>query len=232
MKIKEESRALEGLVENMMNSGSYNQISLSNDPPEFEEPKPIVEIDFKRKTKEFKRKARNSILQIIKNIMPDDMIQNQYVQDKLNQDAEQLGKLYFQEYLIETTQQIQVDSITRGNLSPRMFEVFATISKNHSDIAKQISDFQTILRKSYIDMKIDIRNAKQTDQEAIEEFSNKILPNNVNPEQIFVGSKDLISIIKKKKELSMRQAQNLADAEDAIIIQDSSTNNAPSDPNL
>ena len=218
MKIKEESKILEGLVEGMISDPQTN-FSISNDPPELEDPKPIVEIDFKKKGKEFRKKARNSILQIIKTLMPEDMINSQYVQDKVSQDAEQLGKLYYQEYLIETTQQIQVDAITRGNFSPRMFEVFATLSKNHSDIAKQISDFQTILRKSYIDIKYDIKNAKQSDQNIIEENSFQALPT-PKTDQVFFGTKDLIQLLKSAK------------VKDSQLKNDESlTNNAPSEPN-
>lgn len=200
MKIKEESKELQRMIESSI-SGNLGD-NISDVPEELEDPKPLIDIDFKTETKKFRKKARNSIIQMIDCILPQSSISSKYIQDKINQDAEQLGKLYYQEYLIEVTQQIQVDSLTRGNISPRMFEVFATLSKNHSEIAKQISEFQTILRKSYIDIKYDLKNAKEEDEaQPIVLTEHAEIPANkqLKEKEVFLGTKDLVLKIQEKR---------------------------------
>ena len=113
--------------------------------------------------------------------------------------------------MIEAVLEANMDSIGKGNLAPRMFEVFTQISKNHSDIAKQITDFQVMMRKNYNEMKWDIRakidddqnlpalNAKKEEVKIIDEQKN---------ENMFLGSKSLISDIvniKKKEALKNKK---------------------------
>jgi hypothetical protein len=86
------------------------------------------------------------------------MIEDDFVKDKIEQDADQLSSLYWQKECIEIMQKTLMETVSHGNASPRYFETFSQISKNHSDIADQISKFETFIRKNYTDIKYDIKD--------------------------------------------------------------------------
>lgn len=224
MKLKDQSKELENLINatSDINAAVNATINASNAvPDELEEPEPVFDIDYDSEEKKSKNKAKASIKQLIKAIIPKEYINSQYVLDKINQDAEQLGKLYYQEKMIETTQRALISSIGQGNLSPRMFEVFTQISKNHSDIAKQISDFQTVLRKSYIDIVLDLK-AKYEEEQRIQQLGSSEAPKSLENKKeddslsrVFVGGRDLVNKIHKtivdRKNPNLQNAQEVSD---------------------
>lgn len=223
MKLKDQSKELENLINatSDINAAVNTTLNSSILPEELEEPEPVFTIDYDSEERESKRKAKASIKQLIKAIIPKEYLNSQYIIDKINQDAEQLGKLYYQEKMIETTQRALISSIGQGNLSPRMFEVFTGISKNHSDIAKQISDFQTVLRKSYIDIVLDLK-AKMEEEHKMHQLGQenpKAIENMPaeNPfDRVFVGGRDLVeqlhnSIVNQRKPTNLQNIQEVSD---------------------
>ena len=210
MKAKDESKELQDLIN--MSGLSFDQAKTIIDKnPEELNPEPIFEIDYKKEKKKYKKKARRDVINLVKSIVPNDVIESPIIQNKIEQDTGQLANLYWQQKMIEAVLEGNMDSIGKGNLAPRMFEVFTQISKNHSDIAKQITDFQVMMRKNYNEMKWDIR-AKIDDDQNLPMLTDKkddvkIIDEQKN-ENMFLGSKSLISDIvniKKKEALKNKK---------------------------
>ena len=210
MKAKDESKELQDLIN--MSGLSFDQAKTIIDKnPEELNPEPIFEIDYKKEKKKYKKKARRDVINLVKSIVPNDVIESPIIQNKIEQDTGQLANLYWQQEMIEAVLEANMDSIGKGNLAPRMFEVFTQISKNHSDIAKQITDFQVMMRKNYNEMKWDIR-AKIDDDQNLPMLTDKkddvkIIDEQKN-ENMFLGSKSLISDIvniKKKEALKNKK---------------------------
>lgn len=225
MKVKDQSKELENLINatsNLSDEVAAN-LNVTDTPEELEEPEPVFTIDYNSEEKDSKKKAKASIKQLIKAIIPKEYINSQYIIDKINQDAEQLGKLYYQEKMIEVTQRALISSIGQGNLSPRMFEVFTQISKNHSDIAKQISDFQTVLRKSYIDIVLDLK-AKFEEENNLNQIGvSSDSPKSIEQKddsfnRVFVGGRDLVDKLHQavinKKNPNFQKAQLVSDLQE------------------
>ena len=207
MKAKDESKELQELIN--MTSMSYDQAkSIIDRNPDELQPEPAFEIDYRKEKKKYKKRARKDILHLVQSIVPNDVIESPIIQNKIEQDTGQLANLYWQQKMIEIVEEANMNSIGQGNLSPRMFEVFTQISKNHSDIAKQITDFQMAMRKNYNEMKWDIR-AKKDDDQNIQMISGPGDPVKLIEEQkndnMFLGSKNLINdIMKIKKENALK----------------------------
>ena len=209
MKARDESKELEQLIQS---SGlSYDQCkSIIDKSPEELEPEPVFEIDYDKEKQKCSSKARADVKYMVKSIVPKDVINSPIIRNKIEQDAIQLGMLYWQQKMIETVLKANMGSIGQGNLSPRMFETFTMLSKNHSDIAKQIAEFQVSMRKNYNEMKWDIRAKKDDDNNvnALGENSDKvkIIEEQRKNENMYLGSRDIISNIaeiKKKKAIEI-----------------------------
>lgn len=202
-KIKEMTNELENLV-NLTNSSPVNT-SIDEGLPEELEVEPAFEIDYSKEKRNCRKKARKDIVFLVSSIVPIDVINSDIIQNKINQDADQLGKLYWQQNMIEIIQQTNMDSLAKGNISPRMFEAFTQLSKNHSDIAKQIADFQVTMRRNYNEMKYDVRSKAEDDKMLTIGPTNGNTINMIESthkadEPMFLGTKDIVNeIIEKKK---------------------------------
>ena len=169
MKMKEQTKELESLIKESQNVNNYVSSALQDIgvPEELQDPEPIFSVDYDAEMKKYNKKARASVKQLIKAIVPAVYMNEDYIVDKISQDSESLGKLYYQQHLIELVQRANVDSIARGNVSPRMIEVFNMTSKSHSDIDAQINLLQTALRKSYIDIILDLKHKAEEERSAL-----------------------------------------------------------------
>lgn len=158
MKIKDESKELSDLLQATARENSFVSSQLEeSELPEELQPEPVFEFDYDKQMRVARKAARKSIVKIVKSVVPDSFANSDYIKEKIDEDADQLGKLYYQQLTIETMQKANMEAVSKGNLSPRMFEVFTQLSKNHSDIAKQITEHQIVLRKTYIDIVFDMK---------------------------------------------------------------------------
>lgn len=202
MKMKEQTKELESLIKESQNVNNYVSSALQDIgvPEELQDPEPIFSVDYDAEMKKYNKKARASVKQLIKAIVPAVYMNEDYIVDKISQDSESLGKLYYQQHLIELVQRANVDSIARGNVSPRMIEVFNMTSKSHSDIDAQINLLQTALRKSYIDIILDLKHKAEEERSALNyQQTEKKLESDKPFNKIFVGSKELVEEIQNKK---------------------------------
>jgi len=57
-----------------------------------------------------------------------------------------------------------MNAIGQGELSPRLFEVYAKLSKQQSELANLITNTQNTMRKNYIDTYMDLQQKDDADE--------------------------------------------------------------------
>lgn len=205
MKLKEESKVVENML---LNVPSVPTATLDPVPFELEDPEPVFTVNYGKEMKNALRKARSSIKLMLKSSIPSHYLGDDYIKDKIEQDAESLGKLYYQQKIIELVEQANVDAIGSGNISARLIEVFNQTAKALSDISDQINKMQTALRKSYIDLVLDLKyKAQEEEQLALGIGSGKGTPKMIankdeEEKNVFVGTKEVtkkLMLEKKRK---------------------------------
>ena len=219
MKLKEQTEQLKSLLKNTNNINSPSDMNINIDqvPPELD-PAPLFDIDFDKVQKEMQKRARRTLNKIVKHIIPDNMLDDQYVKEKMEQDIITLSGLHYQIYTNELMQKTLMQTVGQGNPSPRLFETFTMISKNIADTNKQLMLTEEALRKSYIDIKYEIRS-KENETVELNEYSsiNNILPESTNKDHLINrGSKNLINNI--KNELKNKYLNDNSSITDAEII--------------
>ena len=98
----------------------------------------MFEFDYDSVRKGLRKKARKTVLNIVKHIVPSDIIDEDYIQDKIEQDIETITALYMQVETNTVMQRSLMDSIAKGNCAPRMYEVFGQMTDKIQSINKQI----------------------------------------------------------------------------------------------
>lgn len=170
----------------------------------------VFEYDYENQKKIIKKKARRTLNNIVKHVLSEDMLQNEYVKDKIEQDIDTLTDLYMQSETNNVMQKSIIDTVAHGNIMPRYYEVFANLSDKIQAINKQIITTETAIRKTYIDIKFEIHN-KEADEAEAKMFNQNALPEQKqipikqNNDIIFSSSKDLIELAKNKHKANLKQ---------------------------
>lgn len=201
MKLKDQSQELAKMVDQLAAPQAVADLSDAI-PEELEEPEPLFTIDYKKEMREAVKKARRSIKTMLKTIIPAEYIDDPYITDKIEQDAESLGRLYYQQHIIEKVEEANVNAIGNGNLSARLFDTFNQTAKSHSDLAKQISDTQTAIRKSYIDVILDVKAKSKLASKpflAAGAAPLQVTDKSTEFSRVFVGTKDLVKSLHMKR---------------------------------
>lgn len=212
--IKEQAAQLEQLIDKQNRMGMENPAADSTDTLELEE-EPQFDLDYNDVKKSCTRRARKTIKNLISHVMSEDIQKEEYVQDKIKQDVESLSDLYYQKSLINTILKSNIENIRMGDASPRMYETCVQISKNLTDLNKQIIATETVMRQMYQVIKHEIIQKKNEERQLM---LQKSAEDNALPEgssstksNVVTGSNDLIAEqMKKKKE---RALQEIEDAE-------------------
>lgn len=192
MTIKEEAQELATLLG--ANSPSQAIVPQNQDivdeTPEELVPEPAFTFNYEKEKKYFKKKARESIKKIVRAVIHDaEFVDKSFIADKIEQDAEQLANLYYQQRKTEVMQESNMESVRTGNISPRMYETFNMLGKNLMDIAKQISEFEISIKDNYAKIKFD----------SIDDGPNPMLLANEN-EQLAITSET--NVFKNTKEVN------------------------------
>ena len=169
----------------------------------------IFDFDIDAVRKGLRKKARKTVLNIVKHILPDDMIEEEYVQDKIEQDIETLTDLYMQAESNKIMQGSIINSVSRGNNMPRMYEVFGQLTDKISGINKQIISTEQTMRKTYVDLEFEIRDKiaediGNNDNNQLASSSTNQLENN---SVIVTSSKDLNNLAKKRHREALENAK-------------------------
>lgn len=162
MKQKEISQQLGSLIS--QTQGMYNT-NINDDaiPSELQDPEPIFEVDYEDEHEVAKRKALKTVEKIIGSVMPEEYQKDPMIADKKELDATQLGMLYYQQNMNDIMMRTAIDAVAKGDLSPRMFEVYEKLAKRSQELSKQITETQNQFRKYYIDTYQDIEIKTERD---------------------------------------------------------------------
>lgn len=201
MKLKEEKKELDDLLKSTTTADNTIDASIDENPEELQE-KPLFVFKYNKENKKYHLKARKSVERIVEAIVKKpEYIKIPFVQDKIEQDTKQLGNLYYQQAMILAVEQSNVESIRKGNGSPRMYETFTFLSKTYTDISNQISDFEISIKNNYSKIKFDLMddiNYDNTNQMKVLES------NSPNTKNIFFGTGSIIDDIKNEKIKSIK----------------------------
>lgn len=168
----------------------------------------MFDFDIDSVRKGLRKKARKTILNIVNHILPEEMIQEEYIQDKIEQDIETLTDLYMQAESNKVMQGSIINSVSRGNNMPRMYEVFGQLTDRISGINKQIISTEQTIRKTYVDLKFEIRDKMSEDlanaQNALQGSGPRQLENN---SVVITSSRDLNNLAKQRHREALEKAK-------------------------
>ena len=233
--IKGTSNALGNLINKINNAGSGTTAPVSSGfggapididdsiPTNMLNPEPVFKINYKSTEKQCVKKAKEQLMKIVKEVVPNILQNSTMILDKVEQDAEQLGHMYYESIRTDKVIQANMDALGRGEISPRLFEVYAKLSKQQSDLAQQITIVQNNMRKNYIDMYLDLQqkdnveenlaigsSKHKTEMPALEE--NKDEPGKL--ENVIMGTGNVAKMLQeKKKQALIAKFQEVKDEE-------------------
>lgn len=118
----------------------------------------LFEFDYDSVRKAQRKKARKTVLGIVSHVIPEELLEEEYIQDKIEQDIDSLLGLYMQVETNTIMQRSLMDTVSRGVAMPRMYEVFGQMTDKIQSINKQIIDTEQRIRKTYQDLKYEIRD--------------------------------------------------------------------------
>jgi hypothetical protein len=154
--------------------------------------------------------AKKTITALMKFYLDADIIENdEYVKAKKKMDEMTMASLVYQLQAGERALTILLETIEDGELSPRMFEVLATLQKSMLDIIKSQTMYLMATEESNKRIARDIEvYRKNTNKTQIEEAGGDVKDANVQR-----GTKDLMRMIQ------MGINQSNEDADDALEIE-------------
>ena len=233
--IKGTSNALGNLINKINSAGSGASAPVSSGfsgppididdsiPTNMLNPEPVFKINYKSTEKQCVKKAKEQLMKIVKEVVPNILQNSTMILDKVEQDAEQLGHMYYESIRTDKVIQANMDALGRGEISPRLFEVYAKLSKQQSDLAQQITIVQNNMRKNYIDMYLDLQqkdnmeenlaigsSKHKTEMPVLEE--NKDEPGKL--ENVIMGTGNVAKMLQeKKKQALIAKFQEVKDEE-------------------
>lgn len=212
-------------------TGGFSQpsnISIDADDsiPSMLETQPVFEMNYKSTKKQCIKKAKDQLTVIVKEVVPEVLQDSKMIQDKISQDADWLGALYYEYEKADKVIQALMETIGRGETQARLFEVFTKMSESQQKLSSKITETQNQMRKYYIDTYLDLQQKESADENAIpaiENKSNKAIeaPAETLKEQtpnIIVGTDQTIKLISDRRRQAMiAKYQEAKDAEDSSI---------------
>lgn len=209
-KLKQEKDALSALLSATTNNVQLtnNNISSSNDIIENVQADPLLKFDKEDELKKIRKKCRNTIKEIAKAVLPEDILKTNAMMDKIESDAMSMVGLHWQMRLAEIMQDGITDSISKGNMSPRMIEVFTNLTDKISQLSKQLLATEVQMRKNYLDFKTDMFEKMQDDITRSKITNDKQLESASGVGQIHRGT---MGIIKQTKQNIIAISKNDVD---------------------
>lgn len=215
--IKSTTASLGSLISSMSSgSGSYTAaigmpggIPIDDDsiPASMLDVEPSFKLNYKSVKKQCIKKAKDSITLVVKEVVPESLQNSTLIIDKINQDAEQLGALYYEYEKNDKVVQALIDTIAHGQLQARLFEVYTKFSKINQELSAQITETQNQLRKYYIDTYLDLQEKKDREHALLETDKKPALsaPNDeiIHNSNVIVGTEDLTKSLNAKKKAAL-----------------------------
>ena len=185
MKAKDIAAQLGNLAASATSSVSYNDIDVDI-PEELQEPDPIFVVEHEKVIESSLKKATKSVKFIVNSVVPEIYHTNPIINDKIEQDAEQLSQLYYQQSMNNVMIKTIMDTIANGDTSAKLFDSYTRLMAMAKDFNKQITELQNQFRKYYIDTYLDLQHKEDEDmiieENSVSKTSNKTLKNNSKKE--------------------------------------------------
>lgn len=144
--------------------GNYDANDIDTDiPDELQEPDPIFVVEHEEVMSADTAKALKSVKQIVNTIVPIAYQDNPIIKDKILQDADQLGQLYYQQSMNNVMIKVIMDTISKGDTSAKLFDSYTKLMSIAKDFNKQINEMQNQFRKYYIDTYLDLQHKEDED---------------------------------------------------------------------
>jgi hypothetical protein len=197
MKIKEERDELKNMLNNSAEKIDKDITASSEDISELN-PEPLINTNFADLKIKCEKDARKMIKNAISFIIPLDMIrENKYLKDKFNVDVMSLAGMIYQLKSNEIVQKALMEQISMGMAHPRMFEVYAGMSKTLGELNKQLLQTVEAIKETYKAFKEDVRE-KRTESIGPSQSSTGMLTTG-DGSIITRGTKELINRVKAVK---------------------------------
>lgn len=165
------------------------------------------EFDYDSIRKGIRKRARRTVLNITKHILDESLLEDEYIKDKIEQDIDTLADLYMQVETNNLMQRSIIESVSKGNSAPRLYEVFGQLTDKIQAINKQILDTEQKIRKTYIDLKYEIRDRES---EPHRNAGNAVLSAPKEEQnRIITSSKQLIEMAKKRHAEQFKNAKEV-----------------------
>lgn len=165
--------------------------------------------------KSITKTVRRTITTLANHILPKDMLEEEYVKNKIEQDIATLTELYVTRKNNEMVLQSLIKGISTGSNSPKMYEMYTKLSETVSDNNKQILETEDNLRKTYMELKYEVQSKRA---ELINDFPNFGKLSNSETQQpkainqTYTGSKGLLEKMKERQRQKARKdAENVQD---------------------
>ena len=213
MTLKEERKDLQNLLNATTGVNlTPQEHTQPSTPIEEIEAEPLFEFDWDAENKKIRKRARQTIKKIVDLVLPKEIQNVSYIEDKMEQDEITLTALYTQQRASEVMQRSILESTAKGNNAPRMYEVFGQLSEKLMSINKQIIATETQLRKTYIDLKSDYRE-KQAEEKNILPSQTTMLPSGNQNNYLAKGTKDLITACRSEMISNNKKVDEIEDVD-------------------
>lgn len=164
MKAKDIASQLGSLAAATSSMGNYDTTDIDTDiPDELQEPDPIFVVSHDEILSNNEKKALKSVQHIVNTIVPKNYQNNPIIKDKISQDAEQLGQLYYQQHMNNIIIKTIMDTIAKGDTTAKLFDSYTRLMSIAKDFNKQINEMQNQFRKYYIDTYLDLQHKEDED---------------------------------------------------------------------
>lgn len=197
-------------ISNNSYKSTPTNINIDDDsiPTNMLNPEPVFELNYKSTQKQCIKKAKQQLQIIVNEVVPTLLQNSSMIIDKINQDAEQLGQLYYQAICSDKILQACMETIARGETQARLFEVYSKLSSQQENLASKITETQNQMRKYFIDTYLDLQQKDNQDDvltngktvQALEAPKDDIP---VFSRNTIVGTENTAKLIAEKKRQAM-----------------------------
>lgn len=192
--------------------GPSSGISIDDDsiPANMLNTAPVFDMNYKSAKKQCYKKAKEQLKVIVSEVVPTILQNSGLIVDKINQDAEQLGNLYYEYEKSDKVVQALMETISKGETQARLFEVYTKMTKELRELSNIITNTQNQMRKYYIDTYMDLQQKDDADEtlgipgkqqpalESSQQNTTTAIEGNV-----MVGTENIIKKISEKKRQAM-----------------------------
>lgn len=181
----------------------------------------LFTFDYENDMRGFRKKAAKTVTTMAYHMLPKDILEEEYVKNKIEQDIDTLAELYWTRKSNTDIKLSIMNEISHGNTAPRMYDAYKSINDSIADNNKQILATEDNLRKTYTDLKYEIQCKRAERDSALSPLESAGIISTPKeqtaqlPQQtqrrVFTGTKSMIEMAKKRKkeEYLKKQAEDV-----------------------